>query len=51
MYTCSVTRDVWGHLKTIVYATTVNDVQTLQERVFNACRISNNNRSFFSKGS
>lgn len=29
---------LWGHLKTIVYATPVNDVQTLQDRVFNACR-------------
>ncbi|PSN57014.1 hypothetical protein C0J52_04259 [Blattella germanica] len=38
MYTCSVTQDVWRHLKTIVYAIPVNDVQTLQERVINACR-------------
>ncbi|PSN52271.1 hypothetical protein C0J52_08319 [Blattella germanica] len=45
MYTCSVTQDVWRHLKSIVYATPVSDGQTLRERVH--ARISNNNRVFF----
>lgn len=27
-----------GHLKTLIYATIVNNVQTLQDRVFNACK-------------
>lgn len=29
---------LWGHLKTLVYATPINDVQTLQERVVHACQ-------------
>ena len=26
---------LWGHLKTLVYSTPVNDINTLQDRIFN----------------
>ncbi|KAJ8882509.1 hypothetical protein PR048_014320 [Dryococelus australis] len=29
---------LWGHLKSLMYATLMNDVQALQERVINACQ-------------
>jgi hypothetical protein len=30
---------LWGHLKTVVYATPVNDAGDLRERVQNACQV------------
>jgi hypothetical protein len=30
---------LWGHLKTVVYATPVNDAEDLWERVQNACQV------------
>jgi hypothetical protein len=30
---------LWGHLKTVVYATTVNDAVDLWEHVQNACQV------------
>jgi hypothetical protein len=30
---------LWGHLKTVVYATPVNDTEDLWERVQNACQL------------
>jgi hypothetical protein len=30
---------LWGHLKTVVYATPVNDAGNLWERVQNACQV------------
>jgi hypothetical protein len=30
---------LWGHLRTVVYATPVNDAEDLWERVQNACQV------------
>jgi hypothetical protein len=30
---------LWGHLKTVVYATPVNDAENLLQRVQNACHV------------
>jgi hypothetical protein len=38
---------VWGHLKTLVYATPVNDIVTLRQRVEGGCRTIRNTPGIF----
>jgi hypothetical protein len=40
---------LWGHLKTLVYSTPVDDIQTLQDRIFNACRQISNQPGVFER--
>jgi hypothetical protein len=38
---------LWGHLKTLVYATPVNDIETLRQRVEGGCQAIRNTPGIF----
>ncbi|EZA55214.1 hypothetical protein X777_05218, partial [Ooceraea biroi] len=40
---------LWRHLKTLVYSTSVNDIQTLQDRIFNAYQQVSDQPSIFER--
>jgi hypothetical protein len=40
---------LWGHLKTVVYATPMNDAENLCERVQNACQVIRDDNMVFER--
>ena len=40
---------VWGHLKTLVYSTPVNDVESLRQRIVNGCETIQNTPGIFQR--